>query len=463
MLLPIDTNVFPQKKGVYIVGGSIRDLLCGRTPVDYDLAVANDPDRFARSLAARTGGHVVEFGKHGHTVLRVTARDYFFDILPVNGASIEDDLRRRDFTINAMALEVSSGNLIDLAGGRLDLVAKKVRMVARDVFQQDPVRLIRAYRMAASFDFTIDRHTEAAISRDADLVRKSAGERIREELFKILESKGSHAQLARMAHSGLLFSVFPELLQLKNCRLRANQPANLFEQTLGAYNHLEKLLDSRDLMLAETADRLFEDIDTARATLLKWAVLLQNLGQPAARTVTADGALHFCGHAANSAAMAREICRKLRFSKRQTDTIEFMIRHHLRPFFLFNARQKKVPADRAFIRFFMRCGDCTPDILLLALAGYMGQRALQEPSPQSFAEFVTEGLNTYYSILRPRALQPPPLNGNDLITNFGLKPSAAFKRILKTIEEEHLAREKFTRKEALKMVGKMINGTKVQI
>ena len=191
MILPIDTNVFPWKKGVYLVGGSIRDLLCGRTPIDYDLVVTNDPAGFARELASSTAGHVVEFGKHGHTVLRVILADYYFDITPLNGASIEDDLQRRDFTINALALEVSTGKLIDPAGGQQDLAAKKIRMVNRDVFRKDPVRLIRAYRMAATFDFIIDKDTEAAISLDADLIRSSAAERIREELFKILKSTGS--------------------------------------------------------------------------------------------------------------------------------------------------------------------------------------------------------------------------------------------------------------------------------
>jgi tRNA nucleotidyltransferase/poly(A) polymerase len=457
MILPIDTNIFPQKKGVYIVGGSIRDLLCGRTPIDYDLAVTNVPDRFARSLASRTAGHVVEFGKHGHTILRVITGNDYFDIMPLNGESIEDDLHRRDFTINALALEVSSGNLIDPTGGRQDLAAKKVRMVDRDVFRNDPVRLLRAYRMAATFDFTIDKDTEAAISQDADLIRKSAAERIREELFKILNSAGSHAQLALMAHSGLLFSVFPELSQLKNCRQGDKQSVNLFEQTLDAYGHLEKLLYSRDQKLPEPGNRLLEDMHSARAILLKWAVLLQHIGQPSARTDTAGETLHFGGHAAHSAAVALEICQRLRFSRRQSDTIEFIIRHHLEPFFLFNARRDKAPDDRAFIRFFMRCGDHTPDILLHALSGFMGRWDQEDPSIPSFSEFVTAGIDCYYSILRPRASTPPPLNGNDLIKEFGLKPSAAFKQILKALEEEHLARKNLTREQALELVEKMLN------
>ena len=438
------------------MGGSIRDLLCARTPEDYDLAVTQDPVRFARALAARTAGHVVELGKHGHTMLRVVTRDNFFDIMPVNGQNIEGDLYQRDFTINAMALEVSSGRLLDPAGGRRDLAAKKVRMVAGDIFRQDPVRLIRAYRMAACLGFTIDKNTEAAISCDADLIRNAAGERIREELFKILKSAQSHVQLTRMAHSGLLFSLFPELLQLKKCGLNGKQPVSFFEQTLDACNHLEKLLDSRDLNLPESGNLLFEDIDADRAALIKWAVLLHNIGRPAARTVTVAGTHHFYGHAARSAAMARDICRNLRFSRRQSETIEFIIRHHLRPFFLFKARQKKVGVDRAFIRFFMKSGNCTPDILLHALAGFIGRQAAGDPVIASFSEFVSAGIDKFYAVLRPRALQPPPINGTDLIEAFGLIPSAAFKRILKYIAEEHLAGQNLTREQALELVAKLL-------
>lgn len=456
MMLPIDTNIFPQKKGVYIVGGSIRDLLYGRTPNDYDVAVTDDPDRFARSLASRTAGHVIEFGKHGHTILRVVAKDYFFDISPINGISIKEDLLRRDFTINAMAIELSSGSLIDLSGGRRDLAAKIVRMVDQNVFQKDPVRLIRAYRMAAAFGFSIDGDTESAICRDAELICKSAGERIREELFKILSFAESHVQLYRMAHSGLLFALFPELLQLKNYRLPGNQPAAFLEESLSSYVHLENLLESRDLWMPRSAKRHYEDIDARRAILLKLAVLFQDVGQPARPSANAAGSLLFDGLAAESAAMARKISHRLRFARRQSDTIDIIIRHHLRPYFLFQARRKKNTADRAFIRFFMKCGDYTPAILLHSLASLMGRKSLQDPSIRSFSEFVTERIQAYYSVLRPRAALPPPLNGNDLIKDFGLKPSPLFRQILEYIEQERLARKNLTREQTFELVRKLL-------
>jgi len=457
MILPIDTKFFPRKTGVYIVGGSIRDLFCGRTPIDYDLAVADDPAGFARLLASRTAGHLVEFGRHGHTIRRVVTGDYHFDIMPLNGVSIEEDLLRRDFTINAQALEVSSGNLIDPAGGRQDLAAKKVRMVTWDVFRNDPVRLVRAYRMAATLGFTIEKDTQAAISRDADYIQKSAAERISEELFKILHFAGSHAQLAEMACSGLLFSLLPELSPLKTGRPGDKQPADLFEQTLDAYEHLEKLLNSRDQKPPEPLNRFLIDMDTARQIDLKWAVLLQSVGQPPARTKSAASTHHCDAQAVRSATMARGICLRLRFSRCQTEAIEFLIRHHLEPFIGFNARCKKNPDDRAFIRLFMKCGNRTPDVLLHALAGFMARKDQETFAIERFCEFVTEGIDCYYSILRPRAATPPPLNGKDLINDFGLTPSPSFKQILEALEEEHLARDNLTREQALALVKKLLN------
>ena len=161
--------------------------------------------------------------------------------MPVNGTSIEDDLRRRDFTINAMALNVSTGTLIDRLGGQQDLAAKKVRMVSGDVFRKDPVRLIRAFRLSAEFEFTIEADTKATIRRDANLIKKSAGERIREEFFKILKQNNSYNVLSGMAHSGLMFFVIPEASKINSgsdrdrCTARGNSGHSIFILSSGGF------------------------------------------------------------------------------------------------------------------------------------------------------------------------------------------------------------------------------------
>jgi tRNA nucleotidyltransferase/poly(A) polymerase len=457
VILPFDTNIFPHKRGIFVVGGSIRDLMCDRTPIDYDVVVECDPATFANRLASKTSGRLVELGKHGQVMRRVITKNLLFDIMPLNGTTIDEDLLQRDFTVNAMAVAVSSGSLIDRLGGRQDLASHKIRMVNKDVFRKDPVRLIRAYRLAAAFDFTIDADTRKVLARDANLVSQSAGERVREEFFKILQCTGSHACLAGMAHSGLLFYVFPELLALKNDRLNGAGPETLFDQTIDSYHFLEKLLNAGGQLIKVPADMLFRDIGTDRATLLKWAILFHDLGVPTPQFPTDEKFKYFSDHVLKSAAMARKICRRLRFSGRQTDRIDQVIANHIEPFLLFQAHQENIPHQKAFARFFMRCRDLTPDILLHALAIFLAKKDSQDQGRKGFSDFIQMLIENYYSVLQPRASLPPPLTGNDLINEFGLKPSAEFKRILGRIEEAHLTKQVLTRQQALKLVEELIN------
>jgi len=449
-MLPFDTDTFPFKTGVYVVGGSVRDLLAGRMPHDYDMVVHQDSTNFASRLAAMTGGHIVELGKQDQKMLRVVTKDRFFDIMPVNGTSIESDLRRRDFTINAMAVDVSSGKLVDPLGGKKDLAAKTVRMVSREVFRKDPVRLIRAYRMAATFEYNIDKNTQAAIAADANLIQKSAGERIREELFKILQCAASHPYLTMMARHDLLFSIFPEFLKLRQLRLQPAAPRTLFDQTLDSYNHLEKLL------IPEYEFRRYDDAD--RSILMKWAMLFHDLDGLPAKPMLGNGKINTPdAHADQSAAKAQGICRRLRFSRRQSEAIEMIIRHHLKPMILFSEHQKNSPAEKGFIRLFLKCKDVTPDVLLHALAEFRGQRQADDPAINEFTRFIRTLIRKYDTVLRPRALSAPPLNGNDLISEFGMKPSAEFKHILNRVEEERLCQPTYSRDDALKLVEHLLD------
>ncbi len=208
-MIQIDKKIFPETPGAYIVGGSIRDMLCGRSPIDYDVAVLGDPVKFARQIESRTSGRSVEIGKPGQMIIRVVSEKSIIDISKTKEASIEKDLQARDFTINAMAYDLASHRLIDPVGAQRDLKNKTIRMVSKAIFKQDPVRLLRAYRIAVEFQFEIEPQTKAAINKHALLIRQSAGERVREELFKMLQCDGFHAYLCQMAETGLLFAFLP--------------------------------------------------------------------------------------------------------------------------------------------------------------------------------------------------------------------------------------------------------------
>jgi tRNA nucleotidyltransferase/poly(A) polymerase len=377
--------------------------------------------------------------------------------MPVNGASIEADLGRRDFTINAMALELSSGNLIDPNKGRKDLAAKKIRMVSPEAFEADPVRLVRAYRMAAAFESAIEPATQAAIARRADLINKSACERIREELFKILHTAASHSQLAGMARSRLLFAIFPELEPLKTDRAADPQLRDLFTQTLSAYSYLENFINSQAAVPEAEANRFFPEADSSRAVLIKWAVLFHKIGRLRSREIEAEGTPDHDDNAPGSAFLARQICQRLKFSRRQSDHISLLVRLHRRPLALFRQHQQTGAIDREFIRLFMEFNDAVPDILLLGLAEFCGTRRPGDRAAADFNEFVAARIRQYNLVLRPRSQLPPPVTGRDLMRHFGMKPSAEFKYILLRLEEERLAGCITTRRQAFEVVRHLLD------
>ncbi len=444
MRLPFDTHFFPDTKGVYIVGGSVRDLLAGRTPVDYDLAVEGNSQAFALRLADRLSARVVELGKPGQTVQRVIAKECFFDILPVAGGRIEEDLGRRDFTINAMALELASRRLIDPLGGQRDLAAGKIRMVSAKAFRSDPVRLIRAFRLAAVFGLQIEEQTTAAIIHDAPLIRHSAAERIRDELFKILQQDRFSRWLGRMAETGLLFAIFPELEALQNCRRSAEGGRDLFARSLEACRSLEKLLDPRS---SATVCGIYPDKGPQSRALLKMALLLHNIGQ-----TSAQGRTSFSRLAGQSAASAGAVCRRLRFSRRQAETVGLLIRNHARPYYMFRARRHKTAVQKALIHLFIKCDEATDDVLLCAMAVFNDR--------QELTEFFRELLQHYQTVVLTRALRPPLLTGEDLITEFGLKPSALFARILRRLKQESLLHDSLSRQQALDRVAEWLQREK---
>ncbi len=456
-MLPFDPNIFPFKTGVYLVGGSVRDLLAGRIPYDYDLAVGHNPSDFAGGLADATGGRIVELGRQDQKMLRVVTGDCFFDISPINGPTIENDLRLRDFTINAMAVAVAADDLIDPLGGQKDLAAKTVRMVSPEAFRQDPVRLVRAYRMAAVFKFDIEQRTRSAIAADCGLIRKPASERIRDELFKILQCTDSHPYLTMMAGNNLLFHILPEINGLNQQPPQNNGFRASINQVLESYNHLEIILNSKNNIRLSFGNQPFPGDDAERSSLIKWAVLIHGLSCLSADF--SNGGAQFENSAAladNSAFIARSICERLRFSRRHSDTIELIIRQHIRPMGLFIDGTSTSSIEKELIRLFLDSHDLTPDVLLHALATFRGLTDAADTLSEKFTGFIQMLIQKYVTELYPRASLPSPINGNDLINEFGMAPSPEFKDILRRIEEERLARSDFTREKALKLVAELL-------
>ena len=441
----------------FIVGGTVRDLLLGRPALDTDIVVSVDPQVFARRLAKRLSGSLVEIGKSELTIHRVVVGPRIFDVSTLNGKSIEEDLGRRDFTVNAMAVDVATGEIIDCTDGRRDLENGIIRMVAPTVFAADPVRLVRAYRLSACLQFTIEETTRQAIADNADLIDRSAGERIWSELQKILSVPSSLPTVEQMHADGLLPAIFPELTPLQDCFQGDHHRWDVLTHSLQAYRHLESLLAEPDIdtWLPTDTGTSHWDVGDIPAPVLKLAMLLHDVGKPRSRQEDASGKVHFYGHGKKSADMVAGITSRLKMSRKDADYIDFIIRSHIRPLHLFIAQGNGRLSARAKTRFFTHCGRRTPDLLMHCMADILGKGTADERNHQ-FVDFARRLLAEYLDSYLPRSAQGRLLNGRDLMETFGLPPSPLLGRLLRRIEEAQLSGELDTREKALELARRLI-------
>lgn len=451
-MIPFNKNILPRLKGTYIIGGSVRDLLLGRTPTDYDIAVTGNPEQFAEKLIAKSDGHLVRLGKPGQMIIRVISGDLIFDITSLNGTSIEDNLNQRDFTINAIAYDLYSERIIDCLGGLQDLADKKVRMVSKEIFKKDPVRLIRAYRIGACLNFEIEAKTVTAITSYTKLLKNIAGERIRVELFTMLGTSTSYVYLSQMAISGLLTAIFPDLDRLKGCFQNHHHHFDGFEHTMRAYGHLETLLNDPGKILPDTSAKIHQYIHKNKPALIKCAILLHDIGKPLMKTLDSSGKCHFYGHARKSADMAQKISQRLRFSNHERQFIDGIIRNHMKPLSLFTAYEKKTLTQKGITRFYKKCGEYTPALLLAAIADTKAKQNKLNEKNKALKSFLKKMIFEYFYHYQPISDEPPLVTGRDLIHVFGLTPSPLFRKILDLVDDAKLTKTIENRSEALELI-----------
>jgi tRNA nucleotidyltransferase/poly(A) polymerase len=459
-LMPLPAHllqILPSAPTAYLVGGTVRDLLMQRHPTDVDIAVKGDAAAFAEALAARAGKRAAAVGKAHRVTYRIAAGDLLIDVTGLTGGSLENDLRRRDFTINAMAYDPAGDRLADPLGGLDDMAARRVRMVAETAFVEDPLRLLRAFRLAAVLDFSIVPETLAAIARHARRIDQTAGERLRHELLQLLACPASAGQVLSMSGCGLLVRLLPELAPLQGCGQNVHHDFDVYDHTLKAYARLETALEEAGRLPRALSER-YRQAPFRRRTLavLKYALLLHDIGKPGTRRVDADGAVHFHGHARRSMEMAGAVHQRLRLSREERDQARCIIANHGRPMDLMSAHRAGNLTRRGLNRFFRDCEPWTPEVLLHALGDTLGKRAAPDAAVETTLAFIRDLLEDYFDRFRPLADRQPLLSGRDLLDRFDLAPSPLIGKLLAAVEEERLAGRIATRDEALAFAGKFL-------
>lgn len=460
MKIQMPDLITSRRTGAYLVGGCVRDLILGLTPRDFDIAVPDAPRAFAEETATRLGGRVFILGKDKFTVFCVIAHKVQIDIMIYKGANIKDDLFSRDFTINALGCRLADGRIIDVTGGLEDLRHRVIRMISPKAFQDDPVRLVRAFRMAATLNFRIETETIKTIKAQASLLRRSAAERIWSELRRILACPASHQHLLIMHDSNVLSTIIPELVEDSQDHRNHPHDTDNLNHAFRALRSLEAILDHPEAFLPTAPARFIESLEEESRVLLKMAILLQDIGKPQCRRTDAADRIHHYGHAARGAELAHTIGRRLRMSNRHREWITALVRRHQRPLFLYQAGQgRQGPPPKAIGRFFRQCGEQAPHLLILSIASHMGRKNSNAPYPSKILGFLLDLLTIYVDKI-DQGRCSPILNGQDLIQNFNLRPSPIFGTLLRRVDELYLAGMITDRKTALQWVAKQLKNKK---
>ena len=470
LLARIDALATSRGLRCYAVGGTVRDALLSRAIADVDVAVNGDACAFARGLADELAGHYVELDDEedvARVVLPGAGDVKHVDIAALHGP-LADDLRRRDFTIDALAAPMPGGEVTDVCGGVGDIERRIVRMTSRHALADDPLRLMRAVRIAGELGFGIEDETAATVRTLAPRVVEAAGERRRDELARMLALPETFPAVRRLDALGLLDALIPELADGRG----VTQPEN--HHSYDVFEHGLRAVEAMDWMLApsppnEFAQALWDEFSWAEAAVrgymaeaisegrtrgatLKLAALLHDIAKPATRTLQADGRIRFFGHADAGAQIAARIMRRFRFAARETAFVRVLVAEHLRPVQL--AAVGEVPTRRALYRFYRDLGDAVPAVLFLALADAAASRG----SRMTLSDWRRHA--RYMSSLlvrsgRDAGIVDPPrlLTGRDIMSRFGLPEGPRIGRLLEELREAQAAGEVSDQREALAFVG----------
>jgi len=414
---------------VFLVGGAIRELLLNKTPKDYDFALTRQED--LRVLESTFGTHAFLLGKKPIQTYRIVSKDISLDVTFLKG-TIEDDLARRDFTMNAIAFDMSEKRLIDSLKGIEDITARIIRYPSRQTLSDDPLRMLKAIRHYATLDgFTMDNQLVNSIQTLKHLIHDIAPERIRYEMDQIVVSDRAFEGLRMLQMVGLLFELFPELHALKELDEEKQFVLETYGHTVDGFKYLasygkEYCLDERGLRN------------------VAYALLFHDIGK--AHTFSYDNlkkVVHFFYHEKFSCDLANHAMEKLRFSSLDIKAVIRLIENHMRIFLISNSDS----TDKAIRRLVYKVGDFTPALIVLTLCDLYGSSGGTE---NSSTIMVKKRCNDVLKIFKEWQQKPLPrlVTGHDLI-DLGFTEGPLIGRVLNDIREKQIGGELAQREEAM--------------
>ncbi len=425
-----------QNPGAFLVGGFVRNALSGKISRDVDIVVSGDVSGISRSFSNAVSGawFPLDEERNVYRVVLKKENEWFFDFAPRRGGDIKSDLLERDFTVDAIALPVKEWenprSFIDPTGGIADLKERVVKMVSGVVFKDDPLRLFRAFRIASQIDGRICEETLAQIRKDAPLISGVSGERIRDELYRILEAEGAAEWCDKIFETGLFHFSFPEFAAFDDTRDHYFHKGGLWEHSFETLKKFEEKFLSDDFgRFPEFSDDLKKYFDQRKIILTKIGCLIHDIGKPSTAS-TATGRLRFFGHERAGSFLARNIMRRIKASRQDIRFVSDIVFSHMRPSNLSTASSRK-----AFFRFFKAFAtDAHIATVFTALCDrYSYESVSASPveiaGQEAFTKKILEAFYRQEKIEKKR----PLLNGDEVMVLLKIRPGRLVGLILEEI------------------------------
>ncbi len=445
-----------QQGPVWIVGGAIRDAMLGERVSDADLALERGREESAaRAIAKVAGGTAFQLSEE-HATWRAIAPTggWHVDVVALRAESIEDDLRARDFTVNAIARPLEGRELIDPTGGLADNQARLLRAASEAAFEDDPMRLLRAARLAAGHDLAIEQETAQLARATASRAADPAGERQFAELRGIVAGPRPLRGIELMDELDLTAVVLPELEALRGVVQNPNHHLDVLGHTLAVLEEwlgLERDIEDFAGELASEIDAFLNEPfadELSRREALRFGALFHDVGKPETRS-EGSGYVTFIGHDEVGARIIADICRRLRVSRKLSVNLQSLALHHLRLGFLVHQRPL---SRRAVYDYLVATEPVSADVTLLTVADRLAARG---EGPLASPEMIEAHMELAREMLRPaldwhRDGPPrPPLSGDDLARELGIEPGPELGRVLEELRAETFTGEISSRAEAI--------------
>ena len=437
---------------VYVVGGYIRDILLKKKSLDIDLVVSEKAESFAKKLAKKINGKcfILHSDLQVYRVAVINNPDLeYIDISLMQGKNIEDDLSRRDFTINALAVKIENfdnikKNVIDCFDGIKDLKKKEIKVVSKKVFNDDPLRMLRAFRFASEYNFKISKETLSLIKKSSSKIITVAGERIKNELFRILNNKKSSQYIAVIDECGLLEKMFPVITKMKkSAKNFYYHPKGLFQHCFQTYEALEKIFikvdkyfpQSKDIVEQHLNEHFSEHVN--KKNLLKFIAVFHDCAKPECAK-RMDNKMRFLGHEELGAKKTAQIMKELKMSNKEIEFAKAIISEHMRPS---NLAKSEVITNRAQMRLFRDIKENTPYLLILAMSDWHSYKTLKKKiySPKVLKQqekSVAKLILGYYDFINNKP-KDKIIDGNILMKELKLKPGKIIGELLQYINNAY--------------------------